>query len=178
MSNAQAKVEAFTPRPMPELTVKNLKHAAWASEETQCFSATIYVDGKACFTASNDGHGGATFMHPLDGMAERLFELEDIAKEHTYTCDYDGNPHPKSLEWFVDDAVRDTLELRRIARMLKTRAVFVNDAGELTGYKCNIKKHPLADHIAVLAEKHPGERCVNHLPAAEQFAHLDCVQFK
>lgn len=42
----------------PKIILKNLKYAAFASEETSCFSATVYVDGKRLCTARNDGHGG------------------------------------------------------------------------------------------------------------------------
>lgn len=42
----------------PILTVKNLKVAEFASEETLCFEATIYVDGKPFCRASNEGRGG------------------------------------------------------------------------------------------------------------------------
>lgn len=42
----------------PKIILKNLKYAAFASEETSCFSATVYCDGKRLCTARNDGHGG------------------------------------------------------------------------------------------------------------------------
>ena len=46
-----------------KITVKNLKVAEFASEETLCFTATVYIDGKMAFTAKNDGHGGCNFYH-------------------------------------------------------------------------------------------------------------------
>jgi hypothetical protein len=39
-------------------TLKNLKVCEWASEETTCFTATLYVDGKRVGECSNDGQGG------------------------------------------------------------------------------------------------------------------------
>lgn len=42
-----------------KFTLKNLKVCEWASEETTCFTATMYVDGKRVGECSNDGHGGA-----------------------------------------------------------------------------------------------------------------------
>ena len=51
---------------IPKITVKNLKHAAFASEETHCFEATVYVDGVKFCKASNDGHGGPD-MYWRDG---------------------------------------------------------------------------------------------------------------
>lgn len=43
----------------PKIELKNLKTAEFASEETQCYEATVYVDGKAFCIASNQGHGGS-----------------------------------------------------------------------------------------------------------------------
>lgn len=40
------------------ITIKNLKVAQFASEETLCFQATVYVDGAPFCVASNEGRGG------------------------------------------------------------------------------------------------------------------------
>ena len=41
-----------------KIELKNIKYAAFASEETSCYEATLWVDGKKIGTVSNDGHGG------------------------------------------------------------------------------------------------------------------------
>src|SRR3546814_10803069 len=43
------------------ITLKNLKVADFASEETMCFSATVVFDGTPLAEARTDGHGGSTF---------------------------------------------------------------------------------------------------------------------
>ena len=55
----------------PKIILKNLKYAAFASEETSCFSATVYCDGKRLCTARNDGRGGCDSydaLSPPDGF--------------------------------------------------------------------------------------------------------------
>jgi hypothetical protein len=47
-----------------KIELKNVKHAAFASEETACFFAKVYIDGELAGEASNDGHGGANMYHP------------------------------------------------------------------------------------------------------------------
>src|SRR3974377_576665 len=47
------------------ITLKNFKHAQFASEETLCFEATVCFDGKAFATAGNDGQGGDTVISRL-----------------------------------------------------------------------------------------------------------------
>lgn len=47
---------------LSRLTLKSLKTVKWMSEETNCFTATVLLDGKTIGTAENDGHGGSTFV--------------------------------------------------------------------------------------------------------------------
>ena len=61
------------------VTLKHLKVADFASEETLCFNATVLFDGVAIAEARNDGHGGSTFIRALDGQAAKLAEAEAFA---------------------------------------------------------------------------------------------------
>lgn len=40
------------------LTLRNIKHLASMSEETYCYSATVYLNGHPVCTVGNSGHGG------------------------------------------------------------------------------------------------------------------------
>ena len=62
------------------ITLKNLKVADFASEETLCFNATVVFDGTPIAEARNDGHGGSTFLHALNGKAGLLAQAEAFAK--------------------------------------------------------------------------------------------------
>jgi hypothetical protein len=57
-----------------KLTVKNYKHCEWASEETDCFTASLYLDGKRIGTAENSGHGGCDFYHFTTPANKAAFE--------------------------------------------------------------------------------------------------------
>lgn len=41
-----------------KIELRNVKHAVFASHETPCMSASIYIDGKKAGEVSNDGCGG------------------------------------------------------------------------------------------------------------------------
>ncbi|NYT62872.1 hypothetical protein H0A66_11155 [Alcaligenaceae bacterium] len=62
------------------ITLKSLKVAQFASEETLCFTATVLFDGIAIAQARNDGRGGSTFLHALEGKAAQLSDAEQFAK--------------------------------------------------------------------------------------------------
>ena len=62
------------------ITLKNLKVADFASEETLCFTATVMFHGRPIAEARNDGHGGSTFVRALQGQAALLAQAEEFAK--------------------------------------------------------------------------------------------------
>src|SRR3546814_16899818 len=62
------------------IALKSLKVAQFASEETLCFTATVLFDGIAIAQARNNGRGGATFLHALEGKAAQLSEAVQFAK--------------------------------------------------------------------------------------------------
>ena len=47
-----------------KIELRNIKYAAFASQETSCYEATIYIDGKKVGTVENNGHGGCDHIHP------------------------------------------------------------------------------------------------------------------
>lgn len=49
----------------PTLELKNLKLAKFASEETPCYEATLYVDGERIAHLHNQGHGGGDHVRFL-----------------------------------------------------------------------------------------------------------------
>ena len=47
-----------------KIELKNIKYAAFQSHETNCYAATIYIDGVRAGTVENNGHGGCDNIHP------------------------------------------------------------------------------------------------------------------
>ena len=65
----------------PEIIIKGLKTAEFASEETLCFEASIYVDGIRAFIAHNDGRGGCNMYDPINEVGKKLLVMyEKYAK--------------------------------------------------------------------------------------------------
>lgn len=65
-----------------KIELKNVKYSAFNSEETDCFEATIYLDGKRACRVSNSGHGGPHLFESLavqkqiDKYAKTLPEID------------------------------------------------------------------------------------------------------
>lgn len=103
-----------------KVTLKNIKHMPSLSEETECFSATIYIDDKKRGTVNNRGTGGCNDYHPPD--LEK--DLNAIAKTlPKWKSEY--KPY-KEYEHDADTMIGSLLEemliekgLRRIRKLAK-----------------------------------------------------------
>ncbi len=63
---------------LSRLSLKSFKTVKWMSEETTCFTASVLIDGKTIGEASNEGHGGSTFLHFVNPTAKST--AEEFAK--------------------------------------------------------------------------------------------------
>lgn len=115
---------------MAKVELKNVKTSKMASKETECFQASVYLDGVKIADVQNDGHGGSNRWHPW--AAEK--QVEAVAKA---TARY-----VKASFEVADAYVGDLLALyqteKDIARWMKTSLVFVGVDGKVgrTG-KCS-----------------------------------------
>ena len=60
----------------PRLTLKGIKICQWASEETLCFEANIYFDGKKAGTVGDSGKGGGNEYWFTNKDAEQFMKDE------------------------------------------------------------------------------------------------------
>lgn len=68
-------------------TLKNIKTCDFMSEETVCFEANLYCDGKLLARVSNDGHGGQTNDYITAKDREWALKVEaDVRKEVWLVC--------------------------------------------------------------------------------------------
>jgi len=154
------------------ITVKNVKIAEFASEETLCFQATVYVDGKRAFTAHNDGRGGSNFYYPLKGgnrdaiksvvkYAAALPEIETTLPATDGSDDYFS--YQPSIDYLVNEAVEDFQIQKDVKRLLKKVAIF--DDGKI--YTFNIAGRDAPRVRVQIEERHPKCIILNNEPLDE-----------
>jgi len=128
---------AMGPRSTMEL--KNLSHNVTFSEETHCFRASIYINGKRMFSASNGGNGGPNFYSPSDfGKGKEAFEesmaiAREEAKQYTlkkielgedlqWAIDSFGDGKSDELiDWLITDLINEQLTLKEMRKTLKKK---------------------------------------------------------
>lgn len=116
------------------ITVKNVKHYPSMSEETLCFEAIIYINGKSAGGVSNRGYGGCnsydnhTTEATLNAYAKTLPKFQSVVTDPTTNL-------PMMLEqdadMLISDLVNRWLSARDLKRALKKKIVFVGDNNRL-----------------------------------------------
>lgn len=114
-----------------KIELRNVQHAAFASHETNCFEASVYINGKREGTARNDGTGGCTFVEPraleekLEAYARTLPQVEaDLGTGEKFS-------YPQSAETLIDDALEDALAQKDLKRLVASHIAFVADDGTI-----------------------------------------------
>lgn len=152
-----------------KITVKNVKVAEFASEETLCFEATVYIDGKRGFTAHNQGHGGSNMYHPIkkgDDFDRSLLDAAEawVKKQPEIVCnDFEETfSYQPCLDHFVDKAVNEFQTEKQLKKALKKALIL--EADKIFSYNCK------ADHPTIreqIKKKYPDAVIMNDLPLDE-----------
>ena len=134
---------AIEPRSAMEL--KNLSLNTSISEETHCFRASVYINGKRMFTASNGGNGGPNFYSPSDFKTgkEAFEEAMSLAREEArqYTLKKielgedlqwaidDERLKDELIDWLIADLLNEQLTLKEMRKTMKKKVVVYDPKG-------------------------------------------------
>ena len=108
----------------PNIELKNIKHTAWASQETHCYQATLYVDGVKWGTVSNEGHGGCDNFRGLERDWEDIKELNKRIAETYEPYTYGDKSIDQDLEMVCGDLVNQWLRDKDFNRAMKAKVLF------------------------------------------------------
>lgn len=148
-----------------KIELRNVKYAAFASEETACFSATVVIDGKPAGTVSNQGHGGADMYHPVS-LEERL---NAYAKTLPPFVAY-GETFDHDADTVIGDLLDEHLLKRDYKRVIGSRLLYVGNDDKLYESKRRVPKAQLAELIEKAKARSDVKRVLNALSEDEGFA--------
>lgn len=90
-----------------KIELKRIEFSEALSEETNAFSANLYINDKHAGFATNRGHGGPTDYHARDEKGNLLIkEAEAYCKAlppYTYTSEGETHSIDMDLEMYIDD---------------------------------------------------------------------------
>jgi hypothetical protein len=106
-----------------KLELRNVKHNVKLSEETECFSASLYVDGVKAAECSNRGQGGATDIRFEVRATEDKVNayVKSLPKRKS---SYSNQEFPIDLEYLVNDLLNEYLTEKSIRNACKTKLCF------------------------------------------------------
>lgn len=164
-----------------KLELKAIKHSEFNSQETNCFEAKIYLDGKAWAHISNHGHGGPDHMVPINGAPNdpdfwakvkeinaelnaseegARYRMDAVARHGDIMADMEFD-----IEAWVANTLSDHLIRKDMKRVLNRKAAFIKDGAVYTlGYKKGKPDQALFDEVA---KRHPNAPILNTMDEAE-----------
>ena len=121
-----------------KIELKNFKHAIFASEETLCFTAAVYVDGTRTFDVSNSGKGEENRVHPVKGRNwDDVRRVQDwIAKQPKVKLEDDMEIND-DLDFFLSRLADREVAKKRLKALLRKHVVFY-DPNPQTGGLCEL----------------------------------------
>jgi len=125
-----------------KLELKNIKHANWASEETQCYDAVLYVNGEPFLMVSNEGRGGADRddQDPRfkGDFTSKYGALREYCREAYKFKGFRDTWINGSIELACHTLLEEHLEAKFYKKVLK-QVCFVDDNGDLLSFPKKVK---------------------------------------
>lgn len=106
-----------------KIELRNVKYAAFASQETHCFSATVVIDGAVVGTVSNEGHGGSDDFRPWE-LEKRLDAYAKTLPPIDCTTFGGEGTMPSSAEMLIGDLMNEWLSARDLKRRIGKKMLF------------------------------------------------------
>lgn len=152
----------------PHIELRNIKHTAWASEETHCYQASLFVDGEKWGTVSNAGHGGPDNFDGIDGRSYTdIAALNARIKDTMPPIEFEGGSLTPDLELICGDLVNDYLRTREFNRAMKSKVLFVKPGFDGV-WQVPVKKPvPLWMVLDTMKAKHPDYTYLADLPVEQ-----------
>ena len=152
----------------PRIELKNIKHTAWASEETHCYQATLYVDGEKWGQVSNDGHGGCDRFYGENGRDNYdIAHLNKVIGETFPPYDFGGGLLKQDLEIVCGDLVNEWLRDKEFTKAMKSKVLFVKPDTQGVWQVPVKKPQTLWMVLDVMKAKHPDYTYLADLPVDE-----------
>ena len=116
-----------------KIELKNIKHSEFASHETFCYEANLYVNGKPFAHVSNDGQGSADYLYRddrfLDGEAwNKCHALVKIHCADKFRWELGDGWREGTIEIACSDLVRDHLIRKDFKKELR-KPCYIRDGG-------------------------------------------------
>lgn len=153
------------------IELRNISISQRLSEETNCYTATLYLDGKAIADVGNRGCGGPDEVRARPGCNEALDRVEAYCKSlPPIPSEYFADGLSMSLELWCGLRVDESLYLKDLRRLVKTKILFKEEGKPLMTSTFKGCKAITPAHIQAFRTLHPKAVILNAMPESEALA--------
>ena len=165
-----------------KIEMKNISYYARGSEETPCYNATVYINGKKAVEVSNDGHGGSDRQHTYPQSEFNVREIDRwcVEKFGQSTWEYNGETYSTDLdlEHYCHDELYKWLDTKLLKKNMKKNIMFFRDENDIKSGKYSLAKiqNNFGGLVAYIKDKFPKCIILNDMPldqALETFRSYD-----
>jgi len=154
-----------------KIELKNINHSEFASHETFCYEANLYVEGKPFAHVRNDGQGGADYLYRddrfLDGEAwNKCHALVKIHCADKFRWELGDGWREGSIETACHELMTDYLIRKDLNKALKEPCYL--DGNQIVSYNVSSKRPNIFDQLRRQLKK-PELVFLNELPKDEAF---------
>lgn len=158
-----------------KIELKKLKVFESGSEETYCFTADIWIDGRYQGSARNDGHGGCHIISP-PSLETQMDEWGRTLPEYSLGIHTEEDPSKpimavQTAESLINDLIEKHLQSKDLKKLMSKHIVFTR-----RGERGIFQVRPIAKpsdvlsrtaNIETMREKHNADFILNILPFEE-----------
>jgi hypothetical protein len=170
--NSAVQLEITTRwRDIMKIELRNIKHSASLSEETNAYTATVWVDGKPFADVSNHGTGGSDEQHPIAPFTyadiKRVNEWLAVNGKPLDMSKYNMENVPCDLEHWCGQQLTERLIAGDLKRALKSKVLFSKD-GKIFQMsiprKRSLAPQDVIEISSVIRKKHGDVSILNMMP--------------
>ena len=157
-----------------KLELKNISYYKQGSEETPCYNATVYVNGKKAVEVSNEGRGGSDrqfaypqFMEEWDSDMRNLLQTLDEYCVKTFgTEKTDWGEIEYDLEHWCQKEMYTAQDRKLLKRNMKKNVMFFENKEDLSKGKYYMIKiqNNIMGLMAYIKDKYPQSIILNDMP--------------
>ena len=147
------------------ISLKNIKHSEFASEETHCYQASVYFDGKKIGTTSNQGFGGCDDAYADKGKESQWADMLDYIKTiPPVASEYFDDGLTVDLELICGELVNDHLLMKDAQKITRGKIAFFEGEWDGSYRYYTTKGRDVRKLIAHIRSKHPNATILNQMP--------------
>lgn len=149
----------------PNIELRNIKRLEYASQETHCYEASLYVDGQKWGVVGNEGHGGCDWFHPATGRTYAdIRALDERIKATMPPIQFEGGSLDPDLELICGELVNAWLRDRDFAKAMKGKVLFTHPDKEGVWQVPVRKTSTFAATLEAMRSKFPHYTYLSDLP--------------